>query len=443
MSEKNLILLVIDCLRPDFLGKGFSPTIDKLSSEGVVFNNAFVNGPFSPASYVSMLTSRSSLEFNSISKYPVQASSLSEELNCAGYKTACFSTNAWISPHFGYNVGFDHFEDFLEKRSDAKKKNIFGKFDRFVALNLGKESIISQIIKRVEHIKNLFKKIERREAELVVKKMFDWIEQNKESPFFIWSIFMDVHAPHFPPQEFVTAVDKNISEFSKKKVNAFFSYKLNYKEVEIAKKLYSASLLYVDNQINKFVEFLKSQGIYKNTILIITADHGYEFMEHTGLGNKAKMYDEMLHVPLIFVNAGKKVNDSLVSLKELPKTILELLNLKSSNFGDRNIITAEEDEIIYSECAYSDTRGPVYLGEEKKYEKNKIYSIRTRKWKYIKDFGKDTEELYDLENDPNEKINLYNEQVLNKLRQILENHISAQVNQKTDILADAISDINL
>lgn len=443
MSKKNVVLIVIDCLRPDFLGRGFSPTIDQLSKDGLVFTNAFANGPFSPASYVSMITSKSSLDFNSISKYPIQAISLCEELKCAGYKTSCFSSNAWISPHFGYDVGFDHFEDFLEKRDHAKKKNLFGRLDRFVSCKFGCESFLTRLIKQLEHVKNLFKKIERREASKVIEKASRWVKSNKEGPFFIWLIFMDVHAPHFPPKNYITKLNYKISEFTKKKVNAFVSYKLNPEDIEVSKKLYSASLLYVDSEIKKFVDLLKELGIYEDTVIIITADHGYEFGEHNGSGAKAKMYDELLHVPLIFANVRKGINNVLVSLKDLPKTILELLNLNSSNFEGRNILRAKTDDIIYSECAYSDNLGPVYLGEEEKYKKNRLYSIRTRKWKYIKDFGKNTEELYDLGEDPEEKNNLNEEDVLKKFRQILENHMSAQDGLKIKLLDEAISDVKI
>ncbi len=106
----------------------------------------------------------------------------------------------------------------------------------------------------------------------------------------------------------------------------------DYQNMDYWISLYDACILGVDQELVKpVISTLKQFGIYENTIIIITGDHGESLGEHRFLGHNHKFYDEQIHVPLIiklpYIHKSKKV-DALVQSIDLMPTIFEHLSIK-------------------------------------------------------------------------------------------------------------------
>jgi len=120
MKEKNkkpnVILITVDCLRPDHLGfmgykKEISPNLDKFSKECFVFANAFAVGPNTPYSFPAILTGTYPLDYQGPRKMERPRVFISEHLKKKGFVTAAIHSNPRLSSFFGYNRGWDFFED--------------------------------------------------------------------------------------------------------------------------------------------------------------------------------------------------------------------------------------------------------------------------------------------------------------------------------------------
>jgi arylsulfatase A-like enzyme len=168
-------------------------------------------------------------------------------------------------------------------------------------------------------------------------------------------------------------------------------------------ELYDGGIKYVDHSIKCLLDDLKDLMLLEDTIIIITADHGDEFKEHGDfLHVETKLYDELIHIPLIIYNSGHcaTINET-VSHIDIAPTIMEMLNLpKVKTFKGNSLISilnGEERSGVISEGIGSQS-----IGSDLKL----IISYRTKKWKYILNKMKDENELYNLEENPNEVENL-------------------------------------
>ena len=257
---------------------------------------------------------------------------------------------------------------------------------------------------------------------------------------------MDIHHPYGPPKKFLKEVSsKRISGRKVKKLNRKRSEKVFDNSVEIKKDelekmiaLYDGEIRYTDHYIGELVKKLGEMG-YSNTLFIITADHGEEFMEHGALGHVGEnsfthMYDELLHVPLIFSAIAlpqKRITDQ-VALLDIPPTIVELVGLgKVEDFQGKSLLPLisdmkRKDDYIISEASlFNKGKGIGKIAEDER----KIISCRTKEWKYIyrDDFQA---EFYNLKEDPGETENLVDKErkKAEKFKEVISKHQEKQKN---------------
>ena len=400
-NDKNIILLTIDCLRADHLycmryNKEVTPTIDNLAKNGVLFTNAFANAPYTPYSIPSFITSKLP---------PVKnfETNIAEVLKKNGYSTAAFNPNPIIfSDSFqGCDIrdGFDVYDIMLnyKMRFNLVIGGLRAYFMRYFIRSFDKKSHIFRVIYSVlnKFIKTFPTVFYPKEylnipnADKINQRAFSWIK-NQKGKFFLWLHYMDVHDPYAPlSYENQSELLYLITKYRD------FPNMLTKQEIDKLIILYDLEIKVVDNAIKNLVNNLKELNLIKNSIIIISADHGEEFGEHDAYGHgqefKPHLYDECIHVPLIIYGIEEKgiIIDKQVQLLDLSPTICELLNLPipTSFLGkslfkddDKGIIIISEFEIAY----------------------------RTKDYKLIiSKSSKDKNELYDLKNDPFEKNNIY------------------------------------
>jgi len=146
---------------------------------------------------------------------------------------------------------------------------------------------------------------------------------------------MDVHHPCFPPEAIRQLF--GLEDVTQAQVSEWYSLaldspsKLTAHERRQFKQLYDAAIVYVDRQIGRIVEHLKTTGRWDDTLVIVTSDHGELFGEYDAFGKPVRMYDELLRVPLVIVNGPDGLNQytsDLISLLDIPPLIHEALNIE-------------------------------------------------------------------------------------------------------------------
>jgi len=438
----NVILIVMDAVRADHLScyghhRKTSPNIDKLAKEGVLFERAFSAAEWSYPSHASIFTGKYPSYHKTMGKdisLHEENMTIAEILGSIGYETIGISSNILLSPINGFSKGFQNYivrEDPHEIVSlikgsvkDFIRTLIYG-FDWYTHKN-------------VETIKKVLKK------------------RNQSRPFFLFCNFYNCHAEYDPPRPYKKRFCSSLSEpplygvkyISKKMLghtgekirgSALDVQKLNLiaseyghfayvaggipvseEEWEVIKSWYDGGISYLDYHIGELIRFLQHEGIFEDTFLIITSDHGDNFGEHGLAGHQFCLYDSLLHVPLIMVYPkvipkGIRIS-SLVSTIDIFPTILDVLNIKGchNDIQGKSLFPFEDRKVhdfICAECGESITSIPTnsvrfqqLRPKLKPYDKG-FKCLRTELYKYIVSADQN-EELYDIQKDPLEKVNI-------------------------------------
>jgi len=197
------------------------------------------------------------------------------------------------------------------------------------------------------------------------------------------------------------------------------------------KDRYDAEILYFDTITKDFFNKLKKNKLLKNTWIIITADHGEEFGEHgRKMGHGRTLYSEVLRVPLIFYNKDvtkeeRKIK-SRVRLIDLAPTVLDLAGIPKPKLIDGVSLKREITEKVLTESG--DLQAISQVGLNDLIKNKNLISIIDGDYKYIHDSISGKEELYNLENDPKERINLAKSapETLAEFRKIRDNYMSTK-----------------
>jgi len=421
-SKKNLILITIDSLRADHLHcmgypKNITPNIDRLSTQGALFTNAIANAPYTSESVPSFITS----SLPPFKERP--AKTIAQILKENGFKTAAFNPNPMflIYNNHNYTRGFGHYDMMLHKNKKTKKK-LRERFKiLFLRLGVYEETVLARLLQFLKEKSNrhqiasfchkiCFKILDMMlknrpflffsegnvyspSAKTINAKIIDWVKNNKESSFFLWIHYMDVHSPYLNEGSMDNKYDLYVlAKFQ------YFPDLLTKKEMEKIVDLYNGKIKYVDREIGNLLQNMKKAGIEDN-IVIISADHGDAFGEHGSFGHgsffkngkfRTNVYDELLKVPLIISGTGKRsVVTEQVELMDLGPTICELLNIPTPVcfFGENMFSKKQKGVVSYSRDALS---------------------YRIKKYKLIINKSENEKnELYDLMLDPEEKKDIY------------------------------------
>jgi len=294
---KNVILLTIDTLRKDTLGcygnkDELTPFVDSLQDKCIKFTNAQSSRPYTQASFPGILTSSYYLEYGRQKKCSPKRTLISEVLKKSGITTAAFHSNPYLCGYFSWNKGWDVFYDSMQDEISDKIPYIKGD--------------------GINH--------------KVDQWLYSYIKNDHYRPFFLWTHYMDVHEPYIPAKEYLNKVDPSIHLSEDEMLNLFKEVILkrdvsNKETVKLLKKLYDAGVRETDDYVKGFFSILEKYNVLKDTVVIITTDHGDEFAEHKGLSHDGKMYSELINSPLIiYFNdcTQEEVCDNLVSNIDIP-----------------------------------------------------------------------------------------------------------------------------
>jgi len=376
-------LLTIDALRKDVVGcygnqNGLTPFIDSLQDKCIRFTKGQSTGPYTQASFPGLLTSSYYLEYGRPKGLAPERTLISEPLQKAGIATAGFHSNPYLCDLLGWNRGWDVFYDSME----------------------------DEIESRIPYVRGYIKNTK------VNNWLSSYIKGGEYKPFFLWLHYMDIHEPYMPEKKYIDMIDPSIT-ISQDEMYGLFENTLlkrdvsDTEKVTILKKLYDIHVREVDTYVQEFFGILKRLDILKDSVVILTSDHGDEFNEHGGLSHDDKMYSELIDVPFLIYDPNKEkgeICDTLVSNVDIPPTIIRLFGLEPvAGFEGHSLLPLENypQKGVFGEAIdqHNQRGGDI--------EKD-IYFYREGDLKIIYRAGLDTWEMYDLKEDPRELNNIVN-----------------------------------
>jgi arylsulfatase A-like enzyme len=441
---KCIFLITVDCLRADFVGSvgggtNFTPNIDMLAKDSVVFTRAFANGPGTNQSFPAILTSTYFLMHGGMRLLP-HYTTLAEVLNENSFKTVAFHSNPFLSKSLGWSRGFNEFFDFMDviKSPSAfvtrqRDKGIGGKLARFASTVLrGDRSVRMQHILKKIYYKFSRLQIPYLEGRELNAHVYRWINKHVDEKFFLWMHYMDAHYPFIPAEPFLSGFSSREEAFE---FNLSIGYeKVSKEELEVLRNLYIGEVRYVDACIGEFLQFLRDKALLEDSLILLMGDHGHAFMEHGRFGHAYDiLYNEVLHVPLIIYGLGiSKSLSILVQLLNVPATIIDIVNMKKppSFMGDSLLPIIKREKKpktpVFSESAKPDLVNLKYNVDEK------AISCIVGSYKIIVNEMLNSVEMYDIDRDFEEKRNLIDSKkdVCLRLYTLIERHLKCIANRK-------------
>lgn len=405
MSKPNIILLTIDTLRADRLGcYGRTPTItpnlDRLANQGIRFTQAITGGTWTQAAFPALLTSSyASMYGGCLGRLSAERPSPIEALAKHGYITGGFSTNPHLSKATGYDRGFQSFVDLVPREKSPRLRYVKG------GQHLLRNPLTHYLLRIVN--RQMAPPRVYSSAVEVTNHLCRWLDK-VEQPFFAWTHYMDVHWPYHLEEDLShpAEIAKAWQDVALMHDRANFSRQetLTDGHQERFIKLYEQSLQYLDTQIGRLLDYLDQLGLSSNTVVIVVADHGEEFMDHGRWGHwESNLFDEILKVPLIIRlpgQAGNSVIHRQVRLLDLMPTILDLCDCPAPEGVEGASLTPLWTE---NGAGYQVTES---ISEMQRPPWHRI-AARTEAFKYIWDNKRpDQAELYNLKADPRETKNV-------------------------------------
>lgn len=307
LNKPDILIYIIDALRADHMScYGYerltTPNIDKFAEENTRYLNAYANTSWTKASGAAILTGlypKHNKTMTRDDKMPDEIMTLAEILRDTGYFTAAFIGNGNLSHVFGFDQGFDVFEEFFGTYS----------YSRHVQSN--------------------------RINEKVFEFLQEFLEKDERKPLFLLIWTVDPHDP-YTPEESV----KNLFDIHRYAPLDTYSFSFledvrkgeirpSLSQIEFVKVRYDQEIFFNDRSFGELLTSMKNQGIYDDAVIIFTSDHGEEFFDHAGVGHGLTLYNEQIKIPLIakIPQNGKSSDTNRVQHIDIFPTILDILRL--------------------------------------------------------------------------------------------------------------------
>ncbi|MDD5557603.1 MAG: sulfatase [bacterium] len=447
----NVILITADSMRADHLGcygylRATSPDIDRLASEGVLFENAVTPGLWTMPSLPSLMTSTHPRVHKVMlvdKKLPPRLPLLAELVQGGGFETAAFVNHQWVGAEGqGLDRGFRYFDNSYSAGHGHSPE----------LHHLGDAAATDDLIA--------------------------WLDKNMGKRVFAWIHYVNPHYPYTPPPPY----DDMFEDDGLYRTGAWapisptpFLFGFIYEntarhmrrphDVDHYVSQYDGEIRFVNDQIRRITRHLDATDMRRRTIMIISTDHGESLGEHDWYFEHNKPFETVARVPLIMrgygVPRGRRV-DALVSLIDLAPTVLDMLELpvppSFEGRSMRSLIRGKGRQIRSYEYG-GDPWAQDFMRTERyklvilrPFEENHAYfGIERRRRGILRsiarmlrlDRSEDEEEvveivrLHDLLEDPGEKVDLSSEKpdIVSDLRSLLRHHNKID-EQKARMLRD-------
>jgi arylsulfatase len=419
----NIVFISLDTLRASRLGcygydKPTSPYLDRIASQGVVFERAYAADIPTEAAHTGIFSGRLGIHTgivahgSTLTHLPKGGPWLPELLRREGFTTAAvdnlYQLKEWFARGFRYYIN-----------SSGKQRHIDG-------------STVNELA-------------------------IPWIREHKDEDFFLFLHYWDAHTPYLPPKEYISPFyeegrdpfdpsHRSMEDAYNHAAYPFFKHH-HYEhlgpvtDAEYINALYDAEIRYLDDRLRELDQVLIEEGLYENTLLVLFGDHGESMTEHGIYWDHCGLYDATVRVPVIMrwpeaIPVGVRVS-GLIQQVDLMPTVLEAAGLKPGLPIDGRslwpVIRGEsegtQERIFLSECAWQAARGIV----------SKDYKfIRTY---HAGPYERESHELYDLRSDPEETVNLAQQlpELTRQFEQELEQWVRQELDGKPDPMQEQLA----
>ncbi|MCD4702466.1 MAG: sulfatase [Candidatus Aegiribacteria sp.] len=324
----NVLLIIIDTLRADHLGfwgyeRDITPSLDSLALSGTAWMEMQAQSSWTLPSVASILTGLSPREHGAGISYgrmygmATSIPNLQGILHSNGWQTCAIFNVIFLNENFGFHRGFDHFDC------------------RGVAENTG-----------------------CRRADQTVDDALEWLNDlDAETSFFMVLHFYDPHIPYDPPPPYDTLyADPSYTAFldGQQQLNVMNAVNRDGDEIDDEGlnnliDLYDGEIAFTDAQIGRLLCEIRNKELADSTLVIVVADHGEEFLEHSGIEHGRTLYQEVTHVPMILsgpgVTAGRAIDVPAAHIDILPTILSHLQLAVPEGLTGRNLLAAEYSEL--------------------------------------------------------------------------------------------------
>jgi len=381
----NVLLISLDSTRRDLLScygrrplhapeRSTCPNLDRLAAGGVVFEDAYTTTSWTLPSHVSMFTGLSGVEHavdESVHSYDGAQPMLAEILRGHGFGTAGFYSGPFLGPAFGFGRGFERYEacygsELVEAAGTARARIE----QRDAAKARGDRQAYVRLYKAAEDAEKALQAASHRDVSSlgVTDSVLEELERRArgDEPFFLFAHYFDPHYDYTPPAEhdlfdpdYAGSIDGN--DFFDSPLIAgpatgpgARERRVPERDLERVLSLYEGELSWTDAQVGRILDRLDELDLARNTLVIVTSDHGDEFFEHGAIGHRRTLFEEVVRVPLIVrlpgtIPAGERAS-GLVSIQDIPATVLEALALPATaGASSRSFLQLVRGEPVGSE----------------------------------------------------------------------------------------------
>lgn len=415
--KPNLVVIVLDTLRPDHLGcyghtRDTSPNLDRWAAQSVVFENAQTAAPWTAPSLISLMTSlypsvHQVATFYEPGQMNERVTTLAEVLRERGYWTGAFTDGGYAKPQFGLGQGFQTYP-----------------------LNSGDTP--DQHASNVANPRRLRNNVDR---------TLKWLDEVQEEPFFLFFHTYEIHGLYQPPEEYVKRFRPSWDEAAehakleevkrgwveRKEIDAaglrlLLAHvehcaaakdmdksgiparmrelgvgSMEPERMELWRDLYDAEIRHTDHELERLLARLDSPQLRENTVVVFVSDHGEGFGEHGNIGHGSVLHEENLRVLLMLRAPGvapQRVKDVVRTVDVMP-TALELLGAARADLPlqGRSLTPVLRGDKLPPAPSFSHALS--LIGGE-----SRLWSVREGDWRLIWDNQANVTRLYDLAKDP-------------------------------------------
>lgn len=345
-ERPNILFVVWDTARADHLSlygyeRATTPALDAWARSALVFDDVVSAAPYTVPSHASMFTGRAPSDHCANSQRAELAATettLAELLRDAGYATFAYSENPHISQARGFAQGFDVVlhpwsEGYLERAFEIVSAKVAGDAsselaDRLASTRRGERELAPWNVKAA--------------GELAQDALLSFLSERGDArePWFAFVNYMEAHRPYIPPrrfrERFLDAASVDASYRVDRSWETIWRYtfrrrELGDRELELTRATYDAALLELDELFANLLVALERDGHLRDTVVVLTADHGEHLGEHHMFDHQSTVYEPVLRVPLVLhhparIGAGRR-SDPVMNVDLFP-TLLALAKVK-------------------------------------------------------------------------------------------------------------------
>lgn len=382
-ERPNVLLVSIDMLRARHLAcygyeRPTSPNIDRLAREGALFARHMSSTSWTLPAHAALFTGLADSVHGCTDSHLAlheRFETLAERFAAAEYETAGFFAGPYLHPTYGLGQGFELYEDCTSAGAGATSAPGADQLS---------ESHVDVCNPRS------FAAFER------------WFAGRSGRPFFAFVHLWDVHYDFLPPPPYDRMFDPSYEgtrDGQRFATDPSISAAMPARDLEHLIALYDGEIAWTDAFVGRMRALLEAAGVFDDTIVILTSDHGTEFFEHGSKGHRKTLYDEVLHIPLVVrfparVPAGMRIEKQTRMIDVAP-TLLDLAGLSRDerHMGESLARLARDPSVPFPELALAelDTRT------------HAMRCVRASGWKLFQNREKGSPCAVDLARDPGER----------------------------------------